>query len=158
MSSVYDFISTFMIYIAVFLTIRFVIWIVTVVAKFKIVEKAGIHGICSLIPIYNRYVSCKIGKTSFLIYAIDKLAYIFITILTLLFTDNLVILLTYLFMVLINYVVECIIDARVASKFGMEFGAAMCCSFFTARLLDKWIIGFNSAMEYNFDDSGYNSY
>lgn len=158
MSSIYAFISTFMIYIAIFLTIRFVIWIITVVAKFKIVEKAGIPGVFSLIPIYNRYISCKIGKTNFFIYVMYKLFYIASAVTTTLFTDNLVIVLIYLSMVGINYVVECIVDARVASKFGMGFGAAMCCNFFTARLLDKWIIGFNNAMEYNFDDSGYDSY
>lgn len=55
--------------LATFGIIAFIIWILLVIAQWKIFEKAGEAGWKSLIPIYSTYILCRIIDINFWIYA-----------------------------------------------------------------------------------------
>jgi len=121
------------------------IWILLIIAWWKIFTKAGIAGWKSLIPIYNIYLLYKISNVNFWIWA--AIPYVLIYIITISYPDGSqmpTLLAFLLFVIVVFYIVGCWKMSRgLAKSFGKGIGFTLGLFFLTN--IFYLILGFGSA-------------
>lgn len=134
------------VFAGILLIVVLVLAVLTIIANWKLFEKAGEPGWSAIIPFYNSYQMAKIGTGN------EKLCWTFVglsiadTVLTNIKSENGIIVTLALIVSLASLVISCYVCYKYTQSFGQSTGMCILAIFFAPIIY--MIMAFSSSTEY----------